>query len=252
VSIHVPTIPIREIQELVRQLNTKGFACLPNYLQNHDLARMQSFVRLAVDRASRETVHLMSPDSFSGSGLDELGRSQGFEKLLHDLYEHGTGKPAVQQDLYQVLRCLSGSSGQKHSLTFHYDSYIVTALVPIEIPSQGRSGDLLIYPNMRKIRSNYLLNVVDKMLLKNALTQNVLRACIRSKRLSPVRIKMVPGHLYLFWGYRSVHTNEPCDPAAIRATALFHYANPHQPPFDARAKGQRAISPRPPTGVQYL
>jgi hypothetical protein len=213
---------------------------------------MQSFVRLAVDRASRETVHLMSPDSFSGSGLEELGRSPGFEKLLHDLYEHGTGRPAVKQDFYQVLRCLSGSSGQKHSLTFHYDSYVVTALVPIEIPSKGRSGDLLIYPNMRKIRSNYLMNVVDKMLLKNALTQNVLRACIRSKRLSPVRIKMVPGHLYVFWGYRSVHTNEPCDPDAIRATALFHYANPHQPSSDVRAKGRKGIMPSTPTGVQYL
>ena len=226
-SIHVPTIPIGKIQELVGQLNTKGFACLPNYLQNDDLARMQSFVRFAVDRASKETVHLKSPDSFSGSGLEELALSPGFEKLLHDLYELGTGRPAIKQDLYQVLRCLSGSSGQKHSLTFHYDSYIVTALVPIEIPSQGRSGDLLVYPNVRKVRSNYLFNVVDKVLLNNALTQNVLRACIDSKRLSPVRIKMVPGNLYLFWGYRSVHTNEPCDPDAVRATALFHYANPH-------------------------
>jgi hypothetical protein len=251
-SIHVPTIPIREIQELVRQLNTTGFACLPNYLQNHDLAHMQSFVRLAVERASRETVHIMSPDSFSGSGLEELGSSPSFEKLLHDLYEQGTGRPAVKQDFYQVLRCLSGSSGQKHSLTFHYDSYILTALLPIEIPSQGRSGDLLIYPNMRKVRTSYLLNVVDKILLKNALTQSLLRACARSKRLSPVRIKMLPGHLYLFWGYRSVHTNEPCDPDVIRATALFHYANPHQSSIDARAKGRRAISPRTPTGIQYL
>jgi hypothetical protein len=247
VSIHVPTIPVREIQELVGQLNTRGFACLPNYLQNHDLARMQLFVKFAVERASKETVHLKSPDSFAGSGLEELGHSPGFGKLLHDLYEHGTGRPAVKQDLYQVLRCLSGFSGQKHSLSFHYDSYIVTALVPIEIPSQGRSGDLLIYPNMRKVRSNYLFNVVDKILLNNVLTQKVLRSCVHSERLSPVRIKMVPGHLYLFWGYRSVHTNEPCDPDAIRATALFHYANPHKPVFDARGP----ISPSTATGVQY-
>lgn len=38
---------------------------------------------------------------------------------------------------------------------------------------------------------------------------------------------MVPGKLYLFWGYRSIHTNEPCDPDAIGATALFHFADPH-------------------------
>lgn len=228
-SIHVPTIPIREIQELVGQLNTKGFACLPNYLQKEDLVLMQSFVKSAVDGASHETVHLKSPESFSGSGLEELGRSTGFRRLLHDLYEHGIGKHTIRQEIYQVLRCLSGSSGQKHSMTFHYDSYIVTALLPIEIPLQGRPGDLLIYPNVRKIRSNYLFNVADKVLLNNPLTQGVLRSCIHSNRLSPTRIKLVPGYLYLFWGYRSIHTNEPCDPDAIRATALFHYANPHKP-----------------------
>jgi hypothetical protein len=38
---------------------------------------------------------------------------------------------------------------------------------------------------------------------------------------------MKPGNLYLFWGYRSIHTNEPCDPDKIRATALFHYVDPH-------------------------
>ena len=181
----MPTIPIRKIQELVGQLNTKGFACLPNYLQEDDIARMQSFVKSAVGRASQETVHIKSPESFSGSGIEELGRSPGFEKLLHDLYEHGTGRPAMNQDFYEVLRCLAGKSGQKHSLVFHFDSYIVTALVPIEIPSGGRAGDLLIYPNVRKVRSHYLLNVIDKVLLHNPMTQIVLRSCVDGRRLGP-------------------------------------------------------------------
>ena len=143
----------------------------------------------------------------------------------------------MKQDFYEVLRCLSGKSGQKHSLVFHFDSYIVTALVPIEIPLGGRAGDLLIYPNVRQVRSNYLFNAVDKVLLHNPITQMILRSCINSRRLGPVRIKMVPGNLYLFWGYRSVHTNEPCEPGTIRATALFHYANPHQPLAEGGAKG---------------
>ena len=124
--------------------------------------------------------------------------------------------------------------------------------MPIEIPSQGRPGDLLIYPNVRKVRSNYLFNVVDKVLLHNALTQKVLRSSIHSKRLSPARIKMAPGRLYLFRGYRSVHTNEPCDPDAIRATALFHYANPHKPAFDAGAKRRRTIPRTTPIDVRYF
>jgi hypothetical protein len=32
---------------------------------------------------------------------------------------------------------------------------------------------------------------------------------------------MIPGNLYFFWGYRTVHANEACDPDKIRATALW-------------------------------
>jgi len=42
-----------------------------------------------------------------------------------------------------------------------------------------------------------------------------------------VRLPMIPGDLYFFWGYRSVHTNMPCDPDKVRAPALFHFGDPH-------------------------
>jgi hypothetical protein len=147
---------------------------------------------------------------------------------MHDLYKCGTGRIPTEEEVYQVLRCLAGQSGRKNSLIFHYDSYVVTAVVPILIPKGGLGGDLLMYPNTRKIRDAYLFNAIDKVLLDNPVTQQVLRACIDRKGIGPLRIKMVPGNIYFFWGYRSIHTNEPCDPDKIRATALFHYANPHR------------------------
>jgi hypothetical protein len=33
--------------------------------------------------------------------------------------------------------------------------------------------------------------------------------------------------LYLFWGYQSLHANQPCQPESLRATAVFHLGNPH-------------------------
>ena len=81
---------------------------------------------------------------------------------------------------------------------------------------------------MRGIRPAYLLNAADKVLLDNPLTQKLLRFSVERRALKPVRITMKPGNLYFFWGYRSIHANEPCDPERVRATALFHYANPHK------------------------
>jgi hypothetical protein len=69
---------------------------------------------------------------------------------------------------------------------------------------------------------------MDKVLLDNPITQKVLRSFVNGKSFAPERVALVPGNLYLFWGYRTIHTNEPCDPDKVRATALFHYSNPHK------------------------
>jgi hypothetical protein len=116
---------------------------------------------------------------------------------------------------------------------FHYDSYVVTVLIPIEIPTAGMTGDFLMLPNTRRVRKRYAANVIDKVILDNPVSQFLLRTLTKANVIRPTRIRMVPGNAYFFWGYRSVHTNEPCDSDRIRATALFHFANPHVPALGA-------------------
>ena len=229
-SIRVPEISAHEVSSAVEEMNTKGYACLLNYINPYDLERMQSFVAWAIKNSGNEYVHFNGADAVAGSGLEELSRSPQFKKLIDDVHLLGTGRQMASDECYQVLRCLTGNTGQKNSLIFHYDSYIVTALVPIQIPVKGRTGDLLMYPNTRNIRSAYLINAMDKVMLDNPITQRVLRACVNGNKFAPEKVHMVPGNLYLFWGYRTIHTNEPCDPDKVRATALFHYSNPHRQP----------------------
>jgi hypothetical protein len=224
----IPELSAQQVPGLVHDIETKGFACISNYLRPTDLERMQRFVNGTIAQSEKEYVHFNGPDAVRGSGLEELARSRPFVRLMHDVYQYGTGNTPIEEEFYQVLRCLAGNSGRRNSLIFHYDSYVVTALVPILIPKDGLAGDLLMYPNTRRLRNAYLFNAIDKVLLDNPVTQRVLRACIDRKGISPLRIKMMPGNIYLFWGYRSIHTNEPCDADKIRATALFHYANPHR------------------------
>jgi hypothetical protein len=227
-QLMVPEVSSIHVDNLVHELNTVGYGCIPNYISPEQLARMRGFVGEALERSHSEYVHFNGPDSVAGSGLEELADSPEFRKLIYQVYELGTDRPAPIEPFYQVLRCLSGTSGQKNSLIFHYDSYVVTALIPIQIPTSGIAGDLLMYPNTRKVHSTYFRNAIDKVLLDNPLTQRVLKAATKSSRWNPQRIKMIPGNLYFFWGYRSIHTNEPCDPDKVRATALFHFANPHR------------------------
>lgn len=221
------------IDRLVADINHDGYGCLPGYIPSSALAKMKSFVFSAIDRSAGEYVGFSGATAVVGSTLDDMSASPEFQHLMTRVYESGTGRKAPPVQFYQVLRCLSGRTAKKHSLRFHYDSYVVTALIPVEIPTSGQTGDLVMLPNTRKIRDSYTSNLLDKLLLDNMLSQFLLRVLTSLKVLPLTRIKLVPGNIYFFWGYRSIHTNEPCDPDKVRATALFHFVNPHA---DSRLK----------------
>lgn len=228
IAERLPLLATVDVASLVSRIDRDGYACVPGFPGSADLERVRSFVAGAVRKSNGEYTGFTGTDSLAGSGLDEIGQSWDFRNLAERIYEAGTGEPASNQKFYQVLRCLAGRTSAAHSYFFHYDSYVLTILLPIEIPTGGRTGDLLMLPNMRRIRKTYLANVLDKVILDNRLSQLVLRGLIKARLLRVTRVKIVPGNLYFFWGYRSIHANEPCDPDQVRATALFHYANPHR------------------------
>jgi hypothetical protein len=216
-----------EAARLAQDIDQQGYGVLRNYVSEDELEPARTLAASAVTDAGGEYVCFTGYDALAGTVLSELPQSPAFTNLCQRLYELGTGHSAPKVQFYQIFRCLQGTTGQRHSYRFHYDSYVLTALLPVAIPETGVRGDLLIIPKPRPIRRRYLTNVLDKVLVENALAQMRFRRAARHGS-STIAIRMQPGNMYFFWGYRSVHTNEPCDPDKLRATALFHYGDPHQ------------------------
>jgi hypothetical protein len=242
---HVPEVSRETIIDLVADMNRVGFGVLSGYLEPADLDELRQFVETAVQAAGGESVVLIGDQAVAGTLLDKLSASPAFMNLLRQVYEQGCGHAAPKQSLYQTVRCLKGKSGLKHALYFHYDSYVLTALLPVIIPVKGSAGHLVMAPNRRPVRSSYVFNLLDKIILDNPLTQFFLRYAFGLGLIKLKRIQLVPGNLYFFWGYRTVHANEACDPDKIRATALFHFGDPHADSglrrFTGRAKSRSRI-----------
>lgn len=220
-------VPEEEIAALFAAMERDGFAVLPRYIAAAELDDLRRFVRQAVAAAGNRYTVLSGEAPVAGTILASMASSTALRRVCTRLYEMATGRPAPDEPYHQILRCLTGSTGREHSMVSHYDSYIVTLLLPIEVPVGKDSGELIVVPNARAIRRWYGANLIDKILLDNPLAQRVLRRMATAHPERFLRIPMVPGNLYAFWGYRSIHTNAPCDPDKIRATALFHYADPH-------------------------
>ncbi len=226
-AIELPDVPDSDIARLGRDIEREGVAVIPSYIDQRTLSRLREMVNGIVSANNGEYAVLTGKADIADTLLDEIGAAPNFLSLMHRIYEQEGGRPAPSQSLYQVLRCLSGHTGLRQAYFFHYDSYVVTALLPIVTPESGMTGDLVMKPNCRPVRSSYAFNLVDKVLVDNQYAQKKFRREAEATPSSFKKVRIVPGNLYLFWGYRSLHANEPCDPEMVRATALFHFGDPH-------------------------
>lgn len=214
--------------ELARSIDDQGYACIRNLLSHDELAQLRSFTDQQARLHAGEYFACHGEQALAGCSLLQLCASPTLQQLLADLYCLAAGRQSASPVIFPVLRCVQGNQGRRESNCFHFDASLVTVLIPIYIPEQGEQrGDLMMFPNLRHASRSLLLNLLHKLLLQNPLSRGLLAWAIRLGWLKPLIVQLVPGSVYLFWGYRSLHANQPCSPGVIRATAILHYGDPH-------------------------
>ena len=135
-ALSVPDLTDEAVQTLVDVINRDGFGFIADYVGADELEQMRTFVRQAVRVAGGEYIGFKGKEAVAGSTLDDFGESPVFQDLFRRIYQKGTGRAPPPVEFYQILRCLAGRGSQAHSLIFHYDSYVLTALIPVEIPAE--------------------------------------------------------------------------------------------------------------------
>ncbi|MFC3608143.1 hypothetical protein [Stutzerimonas tarimensis] len=215
---------------LAERMDREGYAVLEHVLSDDELQRARDYVAQQVAVHGHRYFSVHGVEALDDTLLGSFARLPLFHRLLSELYRQGLDhNPDPDERMFPVLRCLAGHNGRKQAHFYHFDATAVTALLPVVIPDDGPyRGDLFIFPNLRRFRRNVLINMLEKSLLQNTFSQRLIAHGIRRGLLRPITVRLVPGHLYLFWGYRSLHGNDECDPRLLRATALYHFGDVHR------------------------
>lgn len=230
--------------EIVAELERTGFVCIEDAVRPEWLEAARAHVKGLLAAQGEKYFSIIRPADEEGSPAEALVRDPALTTLLRGATEAVCPKGVADyEEVYNVLRIIAGANGEAGSLSFHYDASVITALVPIFIPECGRrkSGELLVFPNRRPFRRSVAVNMAEKLALQNRLASR--RAARRVERDLDRHIRdLVPGNMYLFWGYRTYHANLACAPNSLRATMLLHYGNPHGNAASLRAvRGARGM-----------
>lgn len=224
------SVDMTDVENLFTSINQQGFGVLHKVVPDSVLTPMREFVTTELAAHGGQYFGLRGQDWIAHSPLNAIFSARGFQMVLEGLYQRAMHEEPVSKRILPVLRVLAGSHGLRHANLFHYDSYVVTALVPVLIPNQPNEprGDLVMYPNMRNVRGPVMLNILEKAIVESPTACRFWRSPRVQRRLGAKPVLLEPGNIYFFWGMRSLHANEACLPTSIRSTALFHYGDPHE------------------------
>lgn len=219
------------VERCFAELESSGVCCLENAVPRQYLLACQAQVRTHVSVQGERYFSLIQPCKQPGSAFADLADSTSFRELLRALSVRAAGPACASGvDVYNVLRVVAGPNGAERSLMFHYDATVITALVPLFIPDgpPREAGDLVALANLRPIRRSALVNVVEKALVQNTVSRKILEKILLRRGDDRHVRRLVPGNIYLFWGYRTLHANLPVKPNELRSTLLFHFGDPHR------------------------
>ena len=125
IDARLPILSDDALRQMFDEIETSGISCVPHYIPQGDLHRMQAFVSRAVTHSQHEYVVFNGSEEVPGTGIDELAKSEKFRSIFSRLYALASSDPAPQVKFYQILRCLTGKGGPALSclsLRFYFSS----------------------------------------------------------------------------------------------------------------------------------
>ncbi|MBS0529970.1 MAG: hypothetical protein JSS22_11350 [Proteobacteria bacterium] len=213
---------------LAAELDDKGFVCIENAINPAWIERAQAYVQSLVAQKGKRYFALNWLSREQGTPPQELTEDPQMRELLVQLAQIGCPTAKLDEEIYTGLRVVAGSTGNERSLLHHYDKHVITALAPILIPDgpKRRAGELIVFPNRRGYRRFALFNIIEKAIVQSTWYRNRVTSKLAAGDLPNIKY-LKPGNLYLFWGYRTYHSNFPVTGEEVRATMLLHYGDPH-------------------------
>lgn len=215
----------RSAAELVAAVETDGTACVegvvtPEWLQSA-FDEVAAYLPIRHQELFIEDAEAASLDFVRAFVADDE-----CQRLFRSVVAAACPQAASSDPAEIQVRIVAGAPPRRKPLWFHYDSSVLTVVVPIVIPraAPGESGELILAPERRPYRRSAIANIVEKFVAQN----DVYRRRF-SRRLGD-RGRVVPleaGNAYLFWGYRSYHATLPIPADALRVTLVAHYGSPH-------------------------
>ena len=158
--------------------------------------------------------------------LDEFKFDKYLTPKLHKIAKEAFKYKGDLSNQYHIARKVEPGNS-KEMFRAHFDSHLFTMVLPIKIPdtaNEGTSGDLIYFPNARKVPGNEITNFIGKAYFKKYASKKGMEKFSSTKKIDNFRDYQP----LLFIGNTTLHTNYPVslNCSSYRLTLLAHFFDP--------------------------
>jgi len=209
--------------DCIKNLNKKGYYSSDKILTKKDINELKKLVQNKL-KENNNKYFFLADKKLNNTYINKNKFIYKFENLFNQLSKDLKLKNFSKQKIYKVLRVIANNRNEKESHRYHFDAHLFTVLIPIIIPNKKNTnnGDLIIFPNIRKVTKSLLINVFQKILFQNSITKFFLKNNFLLKKKFHI-LKLKPGNMYIFYGFNTLHGNQSIDSTSVRATLLLHF-----------------------------
>ena len=205
-------------------IEKNGYHCIENFISADQLLRL----KLEIDESLKKNDYqyfFLTAKNLEGSLINDIEFNSNIKNLMSKTLKEYNLIDREDEDLYKILRVVTGKKSKKVSLDYHFDAHLLTLLIPIMIPNRENSdnGNLIILKNLRKVHNNIFLNIIQKIFYQSLIFKKLLNFNLFNNIYKKEILNLKPGNIYIFNGFRTLHANLNINPEDVRATCLVHY-----------------------------
>ena len=202
----------------------KGFLQMENFFSDKQFNILREFVDNKININKHKSFFLTSK---TNSELDTFFQNN---KVIRDKIETVIKKFNFVNEnndsfhSYKALRVIKNNRIKRQVRDFHFDSHILTILIPIYIPNRKKSenGHLMMSSKLRRQTKNIFINIFQKFLYQNKILFHLTKYIWFQKKLNFVKILLKPKSIFIFNGFTNLHGNLEIYQGDTRATFLIH------------------------------
>ncbi len=195
------------LNQIKKDLNKKGYSIINNIFEDKINSQIKSIASENITKFNNKKFSLHEKH-FSKSFFEELINSKeiiNFFKSInidHQKYKGG-------YNYHFLLNYSPKTNEYKSKLSYHFDAYLLTMIIPINTNSKQNSNkamSLEIIPNFRKITNSMFINLIYKTIFQNKIFRKFSNTNIFTYFFKSETLIINYNQIIIFNGFRSLHS----------------------------------------------